>query len=62
MIRLRNCPFHQLAEQHRDVVCGMNLALIEGLVAGLGANGGVRRSILSGITAASPSAVIGHDG
>jgi len=38
-IRLRNCPFHQLAEQHRDVVCGMNLALVEGLVAGLGADG-----------------------
>ena len=33
--RLRNCPFHQLAEQHRDIVCGMNLGLIEGLVAGL---------------------------
>jgi predicted ArsR family transcriptional regulator len=39
VIRLRNCPFHQLAEQHRDVVCGMNLALVEGLVAGLGAGG-----------------------
>ena len=26
VIRLRNCPFHQLAERHRDVVCGMNLA------------------------------------
>ena len=38
-IRLRNCPFHQLAAQHRDVVCGMNLALIEGLVAGLRATG-----------------------
>src|ERR1700748_3061823 len=38
-IRLHNCPFHQLAEQHRDVVCGMNLALVEGLVAGLGADG-----------------------
>ena len=38
VIRLRNCPFHQLAEQHRDVVCGMNLALVEGLVAGLGAD------------------------
>ena len=34
-IRLRNCPFHQLAEAHRDVVCGMNLGLIEGIVAGL---------------------------
>ena len=39
VIRLRNCPFHQLAEQHRDVVCGMNLALVEGLVEGLGADG-----------------------
>jgi predicted ArsR family transcriptional regulator len=37
VIRLRNCPFHQLAEQHRDIVCGMNLGLIEGIVAGLGA-------------------------
>src|SRR5882762_5226419 len=32
VIRLRNCPFHQLTEQHREVVCGMNLALVEGLV------------------------------
>jgi predicted ArsR family transcriptional regulator len=39
VIRLRNCPFHQLAEQHRDVVCGMNLGLIEGILAGLGAAG-----------------------
>jgi len=39
VLRLRNCPFHQLAEQHRDVVCGMNLALVEGLVTGLGAGG-----------------------
>jgi predicted ArsR family transcriptional regulator len=37
VIRLRNCPFHQLTEQHREVVCGMNLALVEGLVEGLGA-------------------------
>jgi predicted ArsR family transcriptional regulator len=38
VIRLRNCPFHQLAEEHRDVVCEMNLALVEGLFAGLGAD------------------------
>jgi predicted ArsR family transcriptional regulator len=38
-IRLRNCPFHQLAERHREVVCGMNLTLVEGLVEGLGADG-----------------------
>jgi predicted ArsR family transcriptional regulator len=39
VIRLRNCPFHQLAEQHRDVTCGMNLGLIQGILAGLGADG-----------------------
>ena len=39
VIRLRNCPFRQLAEHHKDVVCGMNLGLIEGIVAGLGADG-----------------------
>jgi len=39
VIRLWNCPFHQLAKRHRDVVCGMNLALVKGLVSGLGADG-----------------------
>ena len=39
VIRLRNCPFRQLAQRHRAVVCGMNLALVEGLIAGLGADG-----------------------
>jgi len=39
MIRLRNCPFHRLAAEHTEIVCGMNLALVEGLVAGLGASG-----------------------
>ena len=33
---LANCPFHTLAESHTDMVCGMNLALIEGLVDELG--------------------------
>ncbi|RAG87548.1 transcriptional regulator [Streptacidiphilus pinicola] len=32
LIRLRNCPFHALAEEYPALVCGMNLALIEGLV------------------------------
>ena len=32
-------PFQQLAAQHTEMVCGMNLALIEGLVAGVGATG-----------------------
>ena len=35
VIRLRNCPFHALVEEHRDLVCGMNLALLQGLLAGL---------------------------
>ncbi|HEY6057473.1 MAG TPA: hypothetical protein VIV06_05535 [Candidatus Limnocylindrales bacterium] len=35
-IRLRNCPFHALAATHRDLTCGMNLALAEGIVEGLG--------------------------
>src|SRR4051794_19749711 len=35
-IRLRNCPFHAIAEQHRQLVCGMNLSLVDGLLSGLG--------------------------
>jgi predicted ArsR family transcriptional regulator len=34
-LRLRNCPFHALVGEHRDLVCGMNFALIEGVVEGL---------------------------
>jgi predicted ArsR family transcriptional regulator len=32
---LRNCPFDTVATAHADVVCGMNLAILDGLVAGL---------------------------
>jgi len=39
VMRLRNCPFHALARDFRPLVCGMNLALMEGLIAGLGAYG-----------------------
>lgn len=35
-IRFRNCPFHALVEDHRDLVCGTNLALAGGLLDGLG--------------------------
>jgi predicted ArsR family transcriptional regulator len=35
VILLRNCPFHRVAEQHRDVVCRMNQAYLEGLLEGL---------------------------
>lgn len=37
VIRLRNCPFHQLAREHTDLVCGMNLAMLTGLVEETGA-------------------------
>lgn len=30
-IVLHNCPFHALAQEYRDLVCGMNLALMTGL-------------------------------
>lgn len=38
-VMLANCPFHKLAGQYPDVVCGMNLALIGGLIDGLGLAG-----------------------
>ena len=31
-IELRNCPFHSLSEEHRDVVCSLNLHLIKGVL------------------------------
>jgi hypothetical protein len=37
--RFRNCPFHLLKEQDRDTTCGMNLALVEGIVEGAGERG-----------------------
>lgn len=33
-IRLRNCPFHQLAGDHPPLICGMNLGLLDGLFEG----------------------------
>jgi len=35
-VRLRNCPFDSVAKDHIALVCGMNLALAQGLVAALG--------------------------
>ena len=36
MVTLRNCPFHALAEEHRELVCGMNHELIKGMIEGAG--------------------------
>jgi predicted ArsR family transcriptional regulator len=38
VIRLRNCPFHAVAQSHPEVVCDMNLCLLGSIVAGLGAD------------------------
>lgn len=35
-VSLRNCPFHRIARDHRDVVCDLNLRLVEGIIAGCG--------------------------
>src|SRR5688572_1724637 len=35
-ITLGNCPYHALVEDHRDLVCGMNLAWAEGVLEGVG--------------------------
>ncbi len=38
-LRLRNCPFHALVDAHTQLVCGMNLDLLLGVVAGLALSG-----------------------
>ncbi len=44
-LRLRNCPFHQLAARHPGVVCAMNLALLDGVTDGIGAGRGLRAEL-----------------
>jgi predicted ArsR family transcriptional regulator len=34
-IELRNCPFHHLVAAHQELVCGMNLALMQGVISGM---------------------------
>ena len=38
-VTLINCPFHTLAREYTDLVCGMNLELIDGLIEGLAGSG-----------------------
>jgi predicted ArsR family transcriptional regulator len=40
-ITLTNCPFHRLAEEHRDLVCSMNLDLVDGVLEGMGSPAGL---------------------
>ncbi len=35
-IELRNCPFHQLAQRQTELVCGLNHALLQGILVGCG--------------------------
>jgi predicted ArsR family transcriptional regulator len=37
VMRLRNCPFHAVAQSHPEVVCDMNLSLLGAVLAGLDA-------------------------
>ena len=43
-IVLRNCPFHALAQRHREMVCGINFSFVCGLLAGHG--GGMRAELV----------------
>ena len=36
---LHNCPFHQLSQEHTDLICHMNLRLLEGVLVGLDEKG-----------------------
>ncbi|HYN95154.1 MAG TPA: helix-turn-helix domain-containing protein [Pilimelia sp.] len=44
-VRLRNCPFHALAARQPALICGLNLAFVTGVLAGLG--GAERRADLA---------------
>lgn len=42
-ITLANCPFHTLAKEHTELVCGMNLRLLDGVLEGVPSSGMVAR-------------------
>jgi predicted ArsR family transcriptional regulator len=37
-VQLANCPFHSLAENYTELVCGMNVHLIDGILTAVGAD------------------------
>jgi predicted ArsR family transcriptional regulator len=41
VVRLRNCPFHALVDEHRELTCAMNHALLDGATTAV-ANSGFR--------------------
>jgi predicted ArsR family transcriptional regulator len=36
---LENCPFHRVAQEHTELVCGLNLDFVRGVAEGLGCGG-----------------------
>lgn len=42
-IALRNCPFHKLARQHTELICGMNHCLLDAAIEDVGETGLVAR-------------------
>jgi predicted ArsR family transcriptional regulator len=38
-VTLANCPFHALAREHAELVCGMNLRLLDGVLEGVSSSG-----------------------
>jgi predicted ArsR family transcriptional regulator len=39
VVRLRNCPFHVLVEEHRQLTCAMNHALLDGAASAIHSSG-----------------------
>lgn len=39
MVVLSNCPFHKLAQEHPELICGMNLCLLSAAVEGIDESG-----------------------
>ena len=35
LLLLENCPFHRLAQDHTELVCGLNLEYVGGVIEGL---------------------------
>jgi predicted ArsR family transcriptional regulator len=39
VVTLANCPFHALARRHTELICGMNLRLLDGVLDGVAESG-----------------------
>ena len=39
VVRLRNCPFHVLVDQHRELTCSLNHALLDGAASAVAGSG-----------------------